>query len=326
MRNRQYDTNAKPRHQFPLPVIGVGNLTVGGTGKTPHVEYLIRLLKNQYAVATLSRGYGRQTKGFILADAQASAATIGDEPMQFYRKFAGQIDVAVGEKRVEAIQQLRTLRPHTQLILLDDAFQHRAVQPSLNILLTDYTRPFYQDFVLPAGRLRERRQGANRADLILVTKCPDGLVESERTTIVQRIRPYARPETPVFFTGIRYGKPVAFREAGAELESPACLVSGLANAKPLKLYVKQHYQLVRHLAFPDHHVYTHRDVANMLLAFRQSGAKSLLTTEKDFVKLDHSQFTNTIGRIPAFYLPIEVYFLFDQQATFDDLIKEHVAT
>jgi tetraacyldisaccharide 4'-kinase len=175
LRNWLYDKGYKKSTSFPLPVISVGNLTVGGTGKTPHVEYLVRLLKDQRQLVTLSRGYGRQTKGFLIADEQANAATIGDEPMQFYQKFGHQIKVAVGEKRVPAIEQILRLYPKTEIILLDDAFQHRAVRPCFSILLSDYHRPFYTDFVLPAGRLRESRKGAGRADAVIFSKCPQNL-------------------------------------------------------------------------------------------------------------------------------------------------------
>ena len=174
-RNVLFDKGFKSQTGFDIPIINVGNLTVGGTGKSPQIEYLIRLLADTYQVASLSRGYGRKTKGYILADEHANAEQIGDEPMQFFQKFGSKISVVVSEKRVEGVQQLLQEKPTTELILLDDAYQHRYITPSFNILLMDYHRPFYEDLTFPAGRLRERRRGANRADCIVVSKCPENL-------------------------------------------------------------------------------------------------------------------------------------------------------
>ena len=187
-RNHLYNMGQRPSIQFDTNVINVGNLTVGGTGKTPHVEYLIRLLHSQYKVATLSRGYGRKTKGFILANDEATAESIGDEPLQFYKKFKNECVVSVGEERALAIPHILTEHPETQVVLLDDAYQHRAVTPSFNILLTDYNRLFYQDYPFPSGRLRERRKGAKRANAVIVTKCPDDLSSSAQQAIEQQIR------------------------------------------------------------------------------------------------------------------------------------------
>ena len=176
IRNRLYDRGLKPSVKFELPVICVGNLTVGGTGKTPMIEHLIRLLQNRFKVATLSRGYGRATKGIRIAGPSENASTIGDEPFQFYTKFGKRITVAVGEERALAIPTILQECSDTQIILLDDGFQHRKVSPGFSILLTDYHRPFYNDFLLPSGRLRESRWGAERADVIVVTKCPSAYI------------------------------------------------------------------------------------------------------------------------------------------------------
>jgi tetraacyldisaccharide 4'-kinase len=314
-RNWLYENGYKKRVAFSLPVISVGNLTVGGTGKTPHVEYLIRLLKEHRQLATLSRGYGRQTKGFIIADEQASAATIGDEPMQFYQKFGSQIKVAVGEKRIPAIEQLLRKYPQTELILLDDAFQHRAVHPSYSILLSDYYRPFYKDFVLPAGRLRESRQGANRADIIIVSKCPADVGTTERENIITQIRKYSQKGTPVYFTSIVYGQPVPYYPSTL-FKAKVLLVSGLANSAPLEQYVQSHYQLLHHLKFNDHHTYTRQDIVHMQKTLEQYQADIILTTEKDYVKLIQASFTDLIKPLPFYYLPIEVRFLFGEENAF----------
>jgi tetraacyldisaccharide 4'-kinase len=322
IRNWLYDKGYKSSTGFSLPVISVGNITVGGTGKTPHVEYLIRLLKEEYRIATLSRGYGRQTKGFLLASNQTQAADIGDEPMQFYQKFSGQIQVAVGEKRVNAIEKLLLQQPSPELIILDDAFQHRAVQASLSMLLTDYHRPFYKDLVLPAGRLRERRDSAARADMIIVSKCPEAMAVIEKEQITREIRRYARPATPVYFTSIRYGKPVSFGKQENHLQGPVLLVSGLANAKPLEQYVQQTYTLAHHLSFKDHHTYTKSDLAAILRLFGQYQAAQILVTEKDYVKLLHPDLSAQISALPIWYLPIEVCFLFGEgQAFYEKVLK-----
>ncbi|GAB3814105.1 hypothetical protein GCM10028895_06880 [Pontibacter rugosus] len=196
LRNYLYDQRIMQSRSFELPVIAVGNLTVGGTGKTPHVEYLLRLLQ-QYKVATLSRGYKRQSKGFILADAQATPSLIGDEPYQYFADFKD-VKVAVCEKRVKGIEELRTKVPDLQVVVLDDAMQHRPVQPSLNMLITDINRPFYKDLVLPAGRLRESRSGANRADIIVVSKCAPGMDEQAMAQVKHQVYKYTAADVPVF--------------------------------------------------------------------------------------------------------------------------------
>ncbi len=319
VRNKLYDLNIKKTHRFPVPVLSVGNLAVGGTGKTPHVEYLVRLLQPHYRVATLSRGYGRQTKGFRLADHTATAATLGDEPYQLYRKFAPAVTVAVGERRAEAIPAIMQVRPETNVIILDDAYQHRSVTPDLSILLTDYHRPFFRDYVLPAGRLRECRGGAGRAHAIIVTKCPTGLGDVERQTIAAAVQRYTRPEVPVFFTGIRYGLPVAFGN-GAAFHPDVVLVSGLANPAPLESYVRAQFRLLTHLDFRDHHHYGEADLRRMEGALAETGGRSLLVTEKDYVKLVSPDFAGFTRRLPFFYLPMEIFFL-ENGNQYDELVR-----
>ncbi|MCL4162822.1 UNVERIFIED_CONTAM: hypothetical protein GTU68_021639, partial [Idotea baltica] len=202
-----YDNGSKASMDFDRFVISVGNLTVGGTGKTPFVELLIRALESKYNIAVLSRGYKRKTKGFRLANENDNASSLGDEPFQYYVKYGKKSMVVVGEDRALAIQKIISHNPPNEIVILDDAYQHRRVKPQLNILLNDFNRPFYKDYVLPAGRLRESRKHANRADIIIVTKCPKGLNSMEMEGIERQIKRYSQPQVPIFFTGIKYLKP-----------------------------------------------------------------------------------------------------------------------
>lgn len=298
--------------------MSVGNLTVGGTGKTPMVEYLIKRLvsgpDSTAVLATLSRGYGRWTKGFRMATDADTADTIGDEPLQIYRKFGRpmpqRVRVCVGERRADAIRQLLGLHPDTSAILLDDAFQHRAVRPHINLLLTDYNRPFYLDYPFPAGRLREGRQGASRADAVIVTKCPDELSADEQQPIRAQIRRYA-PTAPVYFAGLSYSRPVSFAtHQPTDSLRRVILVSGLASAGPLEQYVRRTFDLVRHHRFADHYVYTRAELER-IMNDRPPGA-ALLTTEKDWVKLDSLLTPDERSQWPLFYLPVAVRFLGDE--------------
>jgi tetraacyldisaccharide 4'-kinase len=305
VRNRLYDKGSKPVAEFDLPVIGVGNLAVGGTGKTPMVEYLIRLLHPPYKIATLSRGYGRKTKGFRVASAEDDASTLGDEPFQLYRKFHGSIQVAVGEERALAIPYIVDEFPETQIILMDDAFQHRSVKPSFQILLTDYNNLFFKDNLLPAGTLRESARGAQRADVIVVTKCPVTIKDDEVLEIEKSIRDYS--QKPVFFSGIRYGNPIALDRA-ENLLKRVVLVSGIANHKPFENYVNLHYSVVKHFDFPDHHNYTIENL-NTVIALAKKEDAMVIVTEKDAVKLNVPRFRHALTEVSFFYLPIEIEFL-----------------
>lgn len=207
-RNHLYNIRYKPRIHFETMVISVGNLAVGGTGKTPMVEYLIQLLKDQYKLATLSRGYGRKTKGFHFLNQEDTAEKVGDEPLQFFKKFGTEVVITVGEERALAIPEILFHHEETEIILLDDAFQHRKVDRDLNILLTAYASPFFADIILPAGRLREARKEAARADMVVVTKCPENLSETEQQHFKTRIKQYTVPEVPIFFSSIKYEVPV----------------------------------------------------------------------------------------------------------------------
>lgn len=326
IRNRLYDNGLRNTITFGTFTLSVGNLTVGGTGKTPHVEYLIRLLKDRYPVATLSRGYGRRTKGFRLADKNASAETIGDEPMQFYEKFSKWIAVAVGEKRTEAVPKLLAMHPDTQVIILDDAYQHRSIGRHLNLLLTDYNRLFINDLMLPLGRLREPQDGAKRADGVVVTKCLANISQKNIADLKTELKKYFSPKTLIFFSGIRYGVPEKMVETNQQeisAETSVLLVSGLANADLLEDYVAQQFRLVRHLRFGDHYSYTQKDLAVIESNYKSmdSGNNIILTTEKDKVKL--KPLLSNFTQLPFYYLPIEVYFLEDAE-TFDNWVLDSI--
>ena len=327
IRNWLFDKHLLEMFRPSVYTVSIGNLTVGGTGKTPMVEFLIKwyLLTASGRggeTATLSRGYGRRTTGFRIATDVDTAMTLGDEPLQLYRKFNPSVRVCVGERRVDAIEALLRQHPETSRILLDDAFQHRAVRPHLNILLMDYNRPFYDDYPFPAGRLRERRKGARRADGIVVTKCPLNLWATEQERISARIGQYARPDTPIFFAGLHYDQPVSFatRQAVTNLHE-VVLVSGLANADPLEQYVHQAFQLQHHYRFADHYAYTRLDLDGILAAMPPGTA--LLTTEKDWVKLDALVTADERAKFPLFYLPIAVQFLPGQASRFNAFLDNN---
>jgi tetraacyldisaccharide 4'-kinase len=309
VRNRLYDMNYKPATRFDIPVISVGNLAVGGTGKTPMVEYLIRLLSSEFKIATLSRGYGRKTRGFRIASEKDTAATLGDEPYQIYKKFTPAINVVVGEDRAFAIPTLLQELEETNAVILDDAYQHRSVIPGFSILLTEYNNPFYNDDVLPYGRLREAPEGAKRADAIVVTKCPAQLDGDKVMQFERCIRKYS--DKPVFFSKIRYGEPVAFGNPAVKGSKQVILVSAIANAHILEEYVKKSFSLIKHFSFRDHYAFTAGDLLQVEAVLKKypEGEVSILTTEKDSVKLQRAELNTIIARLPIFYLPIETEFI-----------------
>ena len=311
-RNFLYDKKLLISQKTSLKTLVVGNLTVGGTGKSPHVEFLIGLLKNKYSVASLSRGYGRKTKGVILANSEHTAQDIGDEPMQFFLKFGNQISVAVAEKRIAGIKEL-SQKTNSQVVILDDAFQHRNLQADFYILLSDFNRPFYTDFLLPAGRLRESRKNAYRADCVIVTKCPQ-LSQAQQDHIEKQVRNYCRPDVPIFFTKIVYQVPQALFEK-KEIDSSIILITGIAHSKNLYEYLSKKYQIVYHFDFDDHANYSEQKIKLILEKYQQLSQKlsiSILTTEKDMVKLVSPSTRKKIKELPLFYLPIEVCFLKNQ--------------
>lgn len=322
IRNYLFDTDYKKSFEFETNVIGVGNLTVGGTGKSPMVEYIIDLLNPKYSIATLSRGYGRKTRGFKIASKKDTAETLGDEPFQFYRKYPDVV-VSVGEERAVAIPHLLAEKS-PDVIIMDDSYQHRYVKPSLNILLTDYNRPFYDDFVLPVGRLRESKSGANRADIVVVTKCPENLTNVAIENIENNIKKYT--DAPVCFSYINYLSPRPFTESvNKEISNQVILFSGLANNKPFTEYVSEHYGLVDDFYFADHHHYTSKDLNSIEERFRRSGIEnlSIITTEKDMVKLLNDDLRGIVEHWPLFYLPIRHQFI-KGGSVFDDMVFQSI--
>jgi tetraacyldisaccharide 4'-kinase len=316
-RNYLFDIGHKKSFRFTVPVISVGNLNTGGSGKTPMIEYLIRLLMDTKQVATLSRGYGRRTTGIRFAGAEDSAITIGDEPFQLYSKFGHDVHVVVGEDRVFAIPNILHEYQDTSVILMDDGFQHRSVKPHYSILVTEFVKPFFKDFVLPVGNLREARRGASRADAVVVTKCPADISALQIQSMTARIRRYV--EGPVFFSEIKYGTLKQFSGGVNGVVKEVVLVSGIANASPFETHCIQQYTVIKHFQFADHHRYTVREI-KMIGEFISAQAKStsLITTEKDWVRLSTAGFMTMLKEISCYYLPIEMSFIengseFDKQ-------------
>ncbi len=323
-RNHLYTIGYSRSFNYDIMTINVGNLSVGGTGKTPMVEYLIRLLKPTYSVATLSRGYKRKSKGFILAKESSTVQDIGDEPFQFYTKFKKDVAVAVGENRALAIPRILMEHPETQTILLDDAYQHRTVTPDFNILLSQYNAPFYTDYVLPSGYLREQRSGAKRADAIIITKCPTNLSNTLKNKVVASVKKYSSPQTPIYFSSIKYGMPIAYKK-GYKFTGKVVLFAGLANIKPLQEYVENSFDLKEVISFKDHYDYNLEDVSSLIQKAKQHNAQ-LITTEKDMAKIRSNQLYDTTENPNLFYLPISVQFLFEEGEEFNLLISNSIKT
>ncbi len=318
LRNFLYDWGWKRSHAFDCATISVGNLNVGGSGKSPMIEYLVNLLIEKYSVAILSRGYGRITHGFLLAEKHDDATTIGDEPFQFYRKYGSRVTVVVCESRVEGMTKLMKKKPGVQVVLLDDAFQHRAVKPLFSVLLTDFSKPFFNDHLLPMGRLRESRRGSARADVIVVTKC-DNLSDEKGHEFKTRLSRYAGPK-PVYFSGVGYKAPRAM-EGDESLNNNIVLVTGIANSRPMVDYVSSNFNLIHHFNFGDHHRYSFEDIKVIQMKARLSA--HILTTEKDMVKLIAPEWRNVMDKKLWFYLPIESYFL-KSGSEFDKMIEQKI--
>ncbi len=323
-RNLLYDAEVIKSNKFSVPTISVGNLSIGGAGKTPHVEYLINLLNPYINVATLSRGYNRITKGFRFVQKQDTAKIAGDEPLMYARKHNG-IVVAIGESRSFAIPRVVGQHPETQVILLDDAFQHRSVQPFINVLLTPYEHPFTRDFMLPMGRLREWKSSYERADVIIVTKCPSNIDEKQRTALIKEINPQEHQQ--VFFSKYVYENPYSFyyprSRVRLDKEHDVVLLSAIANTNYLVSYVSEQVGSYTKMEYEDHHNYTDRDIEYIIKVFRERSAnkKFILTTEKDAMRLDVHRQRLYDEKIPIYVLPLHVEILFDQKEEFDTMIK-----
>ena len=313
--------------KFSLPVIAVGNLSTGGTGKTPHIEYLIELLQYHYRIATMSRGYKRYTQGFILADSTATAYTIGDEPMQFALKYP-EVHVSVAEDRLIGIPQLIGKVPDTDILLLDDTYQHLSILPGMNILITDFAKPYYKDYILPLGNLREFSNAAQRAHIIIVSKCPKDISQEVAAEVRQKLKPL--PNQHVFFTTIGYFTPYElFSNLPYNIANqPILLVTGIATPDTLVKHITTFTKDLFTLHYPDHNYFTTADIANIKSNadyYRKTNPNLIIaTTEKDAVRLLLHRSLIEQWEIPLIVLPIKVNFLFDGELIFNQLILDYV--
>lgn len=331
IRHKLYDWHLLRTKRFEHPVICIGNLSLGGTGKTPHTEYLIRLLRDTYSVCVVSRGYGRKTRGFQLATTSCSADTIGDEPMQLFSKFKD-VQVAVDENRREAIELMLSQDIPPQVFLLDDAFQHRHITAGLNLLLTQYGRLYTDDFLFPTGTLRDVKSASKRADLVIVTQCPETLFGNEEEIAQLRQRLRLHEKQTLFLSSVRYEtlRPVthAARDLQNEetpLADARCLCfTGIAHPKPLEEHLRKCFSRVETIRFNDHHRYKEKDLQRILSQFDSlgKGQRILVTTEKDLARLTNTPYFCQFESLPLFVAPINVFI--HQEEEFEKKIKDYV--
>ena len=328
LRNTAFNIGLLPQQEFDVPVVSVGNITVGGTGKTPHVEYIVDALYRRYHVAVLSRGYKRQTKGFILATNNTTPRDIGDEPYQIYRKYNGLITLAVCESRRKGIRQLMRIDPDINLILLDDGFQHRYVKPKVNILLVDYNRLPYNDHLMPLGMLREPMSSMTRSDLVVVTKCPTDITAMDIRMVKKNLNLFTYQK--LFFSNIRYADPVPIFPVTStqqltslhwlhEDDAVLC-ITGIATPRPLVRYLMRFPGLVRMIHYDDHHEFTRRDFTDIFRVFKELKGKRkyIITTEKDAVRIMNNPYFPPTKRSCIYYIPMKVGFLEMEGSNFID--------
>ena len=302
---------------------------MGGVGKTPHVEYLVRLLSKEFKVATLSRGYKRSTSGFFLSNKDSTVSDIGDEPLQYRLKFKN-IPVAVDEKRVNGINRIKEIHPETDVILLDDAYQHRKVNPGINILVTDSSKLYINDNVIPSGRLREWACGSKRADIIIVSKTSSVLSPIEKRRVKEKLSPL--PHQKVYFSYIKYGEIIPFTNAAHKLNNDVgknfsiLLLTGIAKAGPLFYKLNNEYNSIEHIKFSDHHNFTDLDITSIKEKYKSlyGNNKIIITTEKDIMRLSLPKILTQLGGIPIFYIPIEICFHGNDKEEFDKQILKYV--
>jgi len=327
IRNAAYDLGIFKSRRFKIPIISVGNLAVGGAGKSPMTEYLVSLLKDEYKLATLSRGYGRRTKGFLTVKTSSLAEDIGDEPLQFKKKFP-EITVAVCEDRVEGIKELNQ---HHELIIMDDAFQHRAVKPGLSILLFDYNSLQKFQWFLPTGDLREPFGGRKRADLMVITKAPPNLSDEEQSSLIAKAAPY--PHQEVFFSSFEYASlqglsdSTAVRElSDIKADTHVFLLTGIANPAPLFKFLNQFTNHISFQRYADHHHFTRKNIAKLVKEFKaaSSSDKLIVTTEKDAQRLSSYHVQELLRPLPVYYLPVKAIIQSPGDAQFNDIIREYV--
>lgn len=318
VRNRLFDSKLLKEEEYDIPIVGVGNITVGGTGKTPHVEYIVSSLKSDYKIAVLSRGYKRKTRGFVLANAKSTPELIGDESFQIYQKFGSEIKVAVCENRRNGIRELQRLFPELDLIVLDDSFQHRWVKPRVSVLLTEYSRPFYKDRILPLGRLRESPSSVNRADIVIVTKCPENLLPIEYRQVHNHLDLMAFQK--LFFSRYEYGdlQPVfpddcPYKASLEHLTSSdaVLLLTGIAHPRYFVRYFRHFPFKVKVDHYSDHHDFTRKDIKDIEARFKslQGERRIIVTTEKDAVRLMHNPYFPQAIKPFVFFLPVTVRIL-----------------
>ncbi len=327
LRNVLFNVGLLKSEQFDVPLLSIGNITVGGTGKTPHTEYVISLLKDDYKMAVLSRGYGRKTKGFVEVTEPSTPEQCGDEPCQMKRKFPQQL-VVVDEDRRNGIKTLLDCyKP--EVILMDDAYQHRWVKAGFSVLLVDYTRPLFQDFVMPTGNLREFPLGKKRADLIVVTKCPEGISDADKALFRRKLRLAIGQE--LYFSAFNYGElvPVFFEERDKDLDligAEVLLLSGIANPKPLENYLKNEGAKITGVSFVDHHQFSEKDIAKVMEAYEllSEERRCIITTEKDAVRLKAGLNIPAEMKERLYYVPIKVQIL-EREEDFNQQIKDYVA-
>lgn len=333
IRNFLYNSGLLKSVEFNLPVICVGNITVGGTGKTPHTEYIADLLRKDFKVATLSRGYKRTSHGFRIASPETPVKEIGDEPMQIFRKFPDVL-VTVDRNRVKGVTRILEDAPETEVIILDDAYQHRRITPGFSILLTDFERLIVRDHMMPYGNLRESFGNMRRADIIIISKSPENLSPIQRRIMVKEID--KSPYQNLYFTSMAYCYPIpVFEGITKDVKIPdlsdtencgIVLITGIANPQPFKEYLQERYKEIKHLSFPDHYTFRERDLHSVAEEFQnlKSTIKYLITTEKDAVRL--REFTNIAEPLKSafFYIPIGIHFLNDDKDEFDNMIVDYV--
>lgn len=331
IRNVMFKWHILKQRRFDVPIVVVGNIAVGGTGKTPHTEYVINLLKQNYHIGMISRGYKRKTKGFVLATSRSTPMDIGDEPYQIYQKFGREISVAVCENRCEGIDELLRIDPEINLIVLDDAFQHRYVKPTVSIVLTEFNRPVFMDKLLPLGRLREPQKAIYRADFVIVTKCPERIKPLEYRIMDNNLELY--PYQKLFFSRYVYPslKPV-FPEQAVNIPTlqwmdhndAVLIIAGIANPKPLVRMVKKTPPRVKLKVFPDHHNFSRKDIQEIERRFKEIEAnnKIILTTEKDAVRIANNPYFPQYLKSSIFYQPIIVEFDNVRSENFDYELRQ----
>lgn len=334
VRNKFFDWGILKQIEFDIPVVVVGNLAVGGTGKTPHVEYIASAFCRSRKVAVLSRGYKRSTKGFVMASPTSTPRDIGDEAYQIYRKFKGRVTVAVCEDRVAGIRRLQAIDPKLEMVILDDAFQHRYVKPAVSIIVSEYNRPVYKDKLLPYGRLRESARGLHRADIVVVSKCPDNMLPLDYRMVINNYGLF--PYQELYFSRLEYRNltPV-FPDAASSVPyldwmtdaDTVLALAGIGNPRPFVRFLKSFDAVVKVDVFPDHHNYTRKDIEHITRRYNQLKGRRriIVTTEKDAVRLAANPYFPPELKSVIFYLPVEVGFVDNGQIpierTIDKLIR-----